>query len=94
MPSLPFSGEIRALYVLKRAQRRGVGRMLMAADGAGSAGAGPRVRHALGLSRRNAPARRFYEALGGKEVARREQQRDGFRAIGVAYGWEDLTVLI
>ncbi len=30
-PSLPFSGEIRALYVLQRAQRRGVGRMLMAA---------------------------------------------------------------
>jgi len=92
-PSLSFSGEIRALYVLKRAQRRGVGRMLMAAVAQGLLAQG----HAcasLWVIERNAPARRFYEALGGKEVARREQQRDGFSAIGVAYGWEDLTVLI
>ncbi len=29
-PSLPYSGEIRAIYVLRRAQRLGIGRALMA----------------------------------------------------------------
>jgi phosphoribosylanthranilate isomerase len=92
-PSLPFSGEIRALYVLKRAQRRGVGRMLMAAMAHDLLAQG-RVSASLWVIERNMPARRFYEALGGKEVARHEQARDGFGAIGVAYGWDDLTVLI
>jgi len=42
----------------------------------------------------NAPARAFYERLGGRAVTRREQTRDGFAAIGVAYAWDDLSVLI
>ena len=42
----------------------------------------------------NDPARRFYQALGGRVIARREQRRDGFSAIGLAYAWDDLTVLI
>lgn len=90
--SLPYSGEIRAIYVLRSAQRRGVGRTLMAsmardllAEGHTSA--------ALWVLESNAPARRFYEALGGLAVARREQQREGFRAVGIAYGWEDLKPL-
>ena len=41
----------------------------------------------------NTAARCFYEALGGREVARREQRRDGFSATGIAYAWDDVTVL-
>ena len=41
----------------------------------------------------NLPARRFYERLGGREITRREQCRDGFCAIGVAYGWDDLRAI-
>jgi ribosomal protein S18 acetylase RimI-like enzyme len=90
--SLPYAGEIRAIYVLRRAQRMGVGRSLMAAmahdllaQGYASA--------SLWVLEANAPARRFYERLGGREFIRREEQRDGFRAIGIAYGWDDLTKL-
>jgi hypothetical protein len=42
----------------------------------------------------NAPARRFYEALGGRVVTIREEERDGFRSVGVAYGWDDLRRLL
>jgi hypothetical protein len=42
----------------------------------------------------NTPARRFYEALGGRVVTQREEERDGFRSVGVAYGWDDLTRLL
>ena len=92
-PSLPFSGEIQAIYVLRTAQRRGVGRSLMSAmardllaRGHGSA--------LLWVMEGNAPARRFYEALGGQEVARRQQQRQGYSTIGVAYGWPDVQTLL
>jgi ribosomal protein S18 acetylase RimI-like enzyme len=90
--SLPYSGEIAAIYVLRCAQRFGIGRALMAAvardllaqDHAGAT---------LWVLEANNTARRFYEALGGKVVASREEERDGFRANGIAYGWPDLTVL-
>jgi ribosomal protein S18 acetylase RimI-like enzyme len=90
--SLPYSGEIAAIYVLRCAQRFGIGRALMAAVAhdllaRGHTGA------TLWVLEANSPARRFYEVLGGKLVATREQERDGFRATGIAYGWPDLTVL-
>lgn len=91
--SLPFAGEFRALYVLRCAQRLGVGRRLMAAmaadllvQGHGSA--------SLWVLDSNTPARRFYEALGGKQIARRAQERHGVTDIGIAYGWQDLTKLL
>lgn len=91
--SLPYSGEIRAVYVLRRAQRLGIGRALMAATAADLLAQG----HGSGMLwvlEANAPARRFYAALGGREIARREQQREGFRAVGIACGWVDLNRLI
>jgi len=42
----------------------------------------------------NAPARRFYQALGGREILCREQQREGFAAIGIACAWDDLRRLV
>jgi phosphoribosylanthranilate isomerase len=90
--SLPFSGEIRALYVLRSAQRQGVGRALMSAMARDLLAQG-HASAALWVLEGNTSARAFYRELGGREIARREQQRDGFSAIGIAYGWEDLTVL-
>jgi ribosomal protein S18 acetylase RimI-like enzyme len=90
---LPYPGEIYAIYVLRSAQRRGVGRTLMAALARDLLAQG----HASGVLwvlESNLPARRFYQALGGQEIARREQQREGFTDVGVAYAWEDLKVLL
>ncbi len=90
--SLPYAGEIGAVYVLQRAQRTGVGRSLMAAMARDLIAQGY-ASAALWVLEANTPARRFYERLGGKVVVRRDQQRDGFRAIGIAYGWDDLHPL-
>jgi phosphoribosylanthranilate isomerase len=92
-PSLAFAGEISAIYVLRRAQGAGVGRMLMAAMARDLLERGLRSA-SLWVLETNAGAQRFYRALGGRVVMRREQEREGFSAVGVAYGWDDLTVLL
>jgi phosphoribosylanthranilate isomerase len=90
--SVPYSGEIYAIYVLQSAQRLGIGRTLMAAMARDLLARG-HPSATLWVLEGNAPARRFYEALGGQQVARREEQRAGHTAIGIAYGWSDLRVL-
>ena len=91
--ALPQSAEISALYVLERAQRHGIGRALMTAMARELLAQGHQSA-SLWVLEANARARRFYGALGGHEVTRREQERDGFRSIGIAYGWSDLTMLL
>jgi ribosomal protein S18 acetylase RimI-like enzyme len=90
--SLLQSAEISAIYVLHVAQRQGVGRALMAAMALDLLAQG-HTSASLWVLEANDPARRFYASLGGREVARREQERGGFRAVGIAYGWDDLNVL-
>ncbi|HWY25115.1 MAG TPA: GNAT family N-acetyltransferase [Nevskia sp.] len=90
--SLPHSGEIRALYVLRSAQRLGIGRTLMAAMARHLLAQG-HPSATLWVLEANLPARRFYEALGGRMVARRDQEHAGFNAVEIAYGWDDLTRL-
>jgi ribosomal protein S18 acetylase RimI-like enzyme len=90
--SLSYSSEIHAIYVLRRAQRLGIGRALMAATASDLLAQG-HVSAMLWVLEANTAARRFYAALGGQEIARREQQRDGFSAIGIAYAWDDLRRL-
>lgn len=89
---LPFDAEIYALYVLRRAQWRGLGRRLMKSaaidlrrDGLASL--------SLWVLDGNAPARRFYEALGGRVRATRAEQHPAWTARETAYGWDDLAGL-
>ena len=65
--SLPYSGEILALYVLRRAQRLGIGRALMATS-AGDLLSRGHVSAMLWVLEANTPARCFYASLGGREV--------------------------
>ena len=99
-----FAGEFSALYLLAAQQRRGIGRRLMtlmAQDllARGMQGA------ALWVLRDNAPARRFYEALGARRVGQRVETVDAHltgrpgrpQADALlhefAYGWPDLALL-
>ncbi len=91
--SLPFSAEVGALYVLRAAQRRGVGRRLMAMMARDLLDRG-HASASLWVLEANATARRFYEALGGRVITIREEERDGFRSVGVAYGWDDVGRLL
>lgn len=88
--ALPFPGEFQALYVLRRAQRAGIGRALMRAmatalldHGLDAAG--------LWVLRTNLAARAFYTELGGMLVAARENPAHG--AAEVAFAWRDLRPL-
>jgi phosphoribosylanthranilate isomerase len=91
--SIAFSGEIYAIYVLQAAQRQGVGRALMSAIATDLMARG-HTSAMLWVLEGNRAARRFYAALGGREIARREQQREGFSATGIAYAWDDLRTLV
>lgn len=87
------TGEIHMLYVRESHQHRGHGRRLVQAVAAHLAQMG---RHALviGCLTANAPARRFYEALGGRLVGEREFDEAGVKLPEVVYGWPDTRALV
>ena len=85
-----FGGEFQAIYILRVAQRRGVGRALMAEMGRDLAGRGLRG-GGLWVLESNQSARSFYEALGGRVIGEREDRRGGGLVFAeVAYGWARL----
>ncbi len=81
-----YSGEIYFLYLLPEYQRQGIGRQ----DEQEMDSLLIRVLQA------NAPARRFYEALGGQLVPEVEEQFEerGAVLVRVAYGWRDVSELL
>jgi ribosomal protein S18 acetylase RimI-like enzyme len=83
-----FAGEISELYVLRSSQRRGVGSALMKAMAEALFERGHGAL-ALWVLEQNAPARRFYERLGGTAIAKTHAG-----LIEVAYGWSDVRTLL
>jgi phosphoribosylanthranilate isomerase len=92
-PSVPVPAEIYAIYVRRSDQCRGVGRALMSATARDLLARG-HTSAMLWVLEANTPARRFYEALGGQETFRRQEERDGFSATGIAYAWQDVKSLV
>ena len=87
-----YDGEFYAIYVLRRAQGRGLGRLLMQAI-ARSLCDGGRKSANVWVAARNIPACQFYAALGGRLVAVSSDALGGVVVDVVAYGWEDLSSL-
>lgn len=82
-------GELYLLYILPGYQRRGIGRLLIAAVARWLIGQGMRGMRVRVL-RANLPARRFYAALGGEEIGNEEQEDAGVVLDQVVYEWTDL----
>jgi ribosomal protein S18 acetylase RimI-like enzyme len=84
--------EISTLYVLKRAQRSGVGRRLMtgAARTLAARGATSLI---IWVLRENTPARRFYERMGGRCELERGEAIAGRVVPSVAYRWSEIGAL-
>lgn len=83
---LLYDGEIYAIYILRRAQHQGLGRRLMAAMARQLWERG--ARSAIVWSARdNAPARQFYQGLGGTLVGESVDSFLGHPIVDVAYAW-------
>ncbi|MBK9123117.1 MAG: GNAT family N-acetyltransferase [Chloroflexi bacterium] len=92
-PALGFSHELYSIYVHPEYLGGGVGRMLMSTVGTLVVPLGMTSLLAWVL-RENAPARRFYESLGGVAVSERVEEMDGAALVEVAYGYDDLQDLL
>ena len=87
-----FSGEFSAIYVLRSHQRRGVGRLLIAAMSKELSALG-HTAASLWVLRQNEPARAFYERLGGIIVDERIDEQPDATLVEDAYGWRNLSSL-
>lgn len=86
--------EVQTLYVLQAAQGRGVGRRLLT-DAARALAAQGATSLVISVLSGNAPARWFYEHMGGvAEAERSEPGPDGRPTLEVAYDWADIARLI
>ncbi|MFL5805139.1 MAG: GNAT family N-acetyltransferase [Roseiflexaceae bacterium] len=90
---LPQIGAVFALYVSKSHQGRCLGRHLVLAVAANLAQHGMTALQIACLAA-NAPARRFYEAIGGRLVGERLFDEEGVMLSEVVYEWADIKVLV
>ncbi|WP_374455427.1 N-acetyltransferase family protein [Nocardioides sp.] len=86
------TAQVNALYVLPTDQGRGTGRLLLRTAAAELRRRGFSRLH-VGVLTANLPARGFYEAMGGHEVAQRTFDEEGVALPETVYGWSDLTLL-
>lgn len=89
----PYAGELGRLYVLPARQGKGLGRLLTRAVAGRLAGAGMRSMLVTVLAA-NAPARGFYEALGGRYLLTKPMTLRGLTSDHAVYGWSDTRVLL
>jgi GNAT superfamily N-acetyltransferase len=87
-----FSAEMNGLYLLASHQRLGLGRRLVRALSAALLELGHSSLIVWVLETN--PARGFYERLGGRFVGAHEIAIDGRPYPDVAYGWDDISILL
>lgn len=87
---LSTDGEVSSLYLLDEAKRRGNGRALLGALFAALKDRGFKSAGLWTLSN-NTPARRFYEAMGGRAAQTRQDRRGELVFEDIAYIWDDLA---
>ena len=90
--TLGAAGEISGLYLLRRAQRRGIGRALLAAGAARLLAEGMASAGAWALDA-NAPARAFYAATGAMPGTRQTGYHGEHAIQETAWVWQDLRTL-
>jgi len=87
------TGAVYALYISTSHQGRGLGLRLMQAVATDLAQHGMRALQ-IGCLAANAPARSFYEAIGGHLIGERLFDEDGIMLPEVIYEWVDITALV
>jgi ribosomal protein S18 acetylase RimI-like enzyme len=84
-----WPGELRALYVLRAAQGRGLGRALLR-----EAVAPGGRRFTAFVLEGNDRALRFYRRTGAEEILRRPDEIDGHPIVDVLLGWRDPAAVL
>jgi len=92
-PGLAFTGEIHAIYLLARAQKRGLGRALMHVAARGLRDSGHR-NASLWAMTENTPALDFYRHLGARPVGTTSFELEGKTIAETALAWDDLATLL
>ncbi|HQR11349.1 MAG TPA: GNAT family N-acetyltransferase [Casimicrobiaceae bacterium] len=91
-PKHGFNAELSAVYLVRDAQRAGVGARLVA-----TVAAAQRAHGATGLIvwviAGNRPARAFYEKLGAELLVEQPFNWDGMDLVETGYGWRDIDSL-
>ena len=87
-----LAAQLDALYVLPDQQGRGIGRWLLREAASELATLGF-ARLLVGVLTANLPARAFYEAMGGREVAQRSADEEGYPLPETVYAWDDIAAL-
>lgn len=87
-----YTGEIYAIYILEKFQRKGSGKLLVkeSANRLRSLGMRSMVVWVL----KGNQSYRFYKSLGAHEVGRKSFDMDGHSYEVVSYGWSDTAELI
>lgn len=88
---LPHAGEVFTLYVAPDQQERGIGRALLFRLFGGLVDRGLDSAIVWVLSQN--PARFFYEAMGGRRIAAKQERLWNTTLAQTAYGWDDLRLL-
>jgi len=83
-----YRGEVYAIYLLDEAKRQGLGRALLRETAAWLA-QGDMRSFVVWVLTANFPAQKFYEALGGEQVAGKPIVIAGVAYTELAYGWPD-----
>jgi GNAT superfamily N-acetyltransferase len=89
---IPFQGEVYALYVDPNFVNRGIGRALLRGSFRVLFERGHKS--AVIWALKGNPARYFYEAQGGREVASRKGNMWGAEVIELGFGWANLEAII
>lgn len=89
---LTNAAEVSVVYLRSAYQGQGLGRSLVQTVAAHQATLGKSALIIRALET-NAPARSFYEALGGRVIGTHETEDYGFKEPQVVYGWEDIRAL-
>lgn len=85
--------EVYAIYLLNEAKRQGIGEAFMREMGAALINTGHKSLQVCVLEN-NAPARKFYEKLGGKQQKCGVFRFEGHELPDVTYVWADLKTLL
>ena len=90
-PGADFAGELIAIYLQEKYQRRGIGKLLV--EAVTRRFRQQKITSMVVWVLAENPYRAFYESLGGEYITEQQTKIGGASLVEVAYGWKNLENL-